>query len=58
MGKAIKRKDMLGIGVVHELQDVAASKQKNAHIELEQLNKRKREITEKMEHVAKKNRKI
>ena len=49
---------MLGIGVAHELQDVAASKQKNAHIELEQLNKRKREITEKLEHVAIKNRKI
>ena len=26
IGKAIKSKDMLGIGVVHELQDVAASK--------------------------------
>ena len=58
MGKAIRSKDMLGIGVAHELQDVATSKQKNAHIELEHLNKRKREITEKLEHVPKKNRKI
>ena len=42
MGKAIKSKDMLEIGVVHELQDVAASKQKNAHIEQEkEINHRK-----------------
>ena len=58
LSKAMKSIDMLGIEVAHGLQDVAASKQKNAHTELEKLNKKKREITEKLEHVAKKKRKI
>ena len=58
MSKAIKSKDMLGIEVAHELQDVSVSKQKNAHTELEKLNKKKREITEKLEHAATKKRKI
>ena len=42
LSKAIKSKDKLGIEVAHELQDVAASKQTNAHTELEKLNKKKK----------------
>ncbi|MEW8547687.1 MAG: hypothetical protein AB2693_29620 [Candidatus Thiodiazotropha sp.] len=58
MSNAIKKKDMLGIEVAHELQDVAASKQKKAHSELEKMNVNKRKVTEKLEHLAKKKRKI
>ena len=35
MSNASKKKDMIGIEVAHDFQDVAASKQKKTHSELE-----------------------
>ena len=56
MTEAIKEKHMMGIEIAHELQEVAANKQKTAHAALHELNKRKREITDQLEKYAKKKR--
>ena len=54
MSNVIKKTDMIGIEVAHELQDVAASKQNKTHSELEKLNVDKRKVSEKLESLAKK----
>ena len=60
MTTAIKQKDMINIDIAHQfphqLQEVAASKQQNAHKELHKLNGKKRKITESLQKYGKKKR--
>ena len=57
MSNAIKKTDMIGIEVAHELQDVAASKQKKTHSKLEKLDVNKGKVSEKFENFSKKKKK-
>ena len=56
MEKAVKNKDMSGITIAHELQEVARKRNKWARTKMEELNDRKRKLTSELEKYAKKKR--
>ena len=56
MEKAVKNKDMSGITIAHELQEVARKRNKRARTKMEELNDRKRKLTSELEKYAKKKR--